>query len=342
MIKIKQAEYRLTLDVNSDVSQASLSVRREDSARALRISFREDGRPFPLSDGVYAVFSARKPDGTVVYADCETDGSTVVYQFTEGLTSVGGRADCEIILFGANSKRITSPRFTLYIREGVTQDGDIESTDEFSALTKLMSEVGDALDNLATEESVNLLYVTAADAVGVAETAAANAAESALRAAESAKEAASAAGGGVITFNGREGAVLPQYGDYTADMVGADPIGSASSESAAAVGEHDSSPAAHAGMFARPSEMYTAAIDTDWTVDTSNGGYKKTVGIPGISADDDPVADVLLGEDTEANKLYLAAWSCVTRITTFDGGAVLWANGERPSNGFTLMLKAVR
>ena len=40
-------------------------------------------------------------------------------------------------------------------------------------------------------------------------------------------QAQAAAGGGVMSFNGRSGTVLPQSGDYTAQMVGADPQGSA-------------------------------------------------------------------------------------------------------------------
>lgn len=42
-----------------------------------------------------------------------------------------------------------------------------------------------------------------------------------------ANEAKAAAGGGVNTFNGRSGTVIPQSGDYTASQVGADPSGSA-------------------------------------------------------------------------------------------------------------------
>lgn len=42
-----------------------------------------------------------------------------------------------------------------------------------------------------------------------------------------AQQAAGAAGGGVSSFNGRAGVVLPQSGDYTAGMVGADAAGSA-------------------------------------------------------------------------------------------------------------------
>lgn len=42
-----------------------------------------------------------------------------------------------------------------------------------------------------------------------------------------AQQAAGAAGGGVSSFNGRSGVVLPQSDDYTAEMVGADAVGSA-------------------------------------------------------------------------------------------------------------------
>lgn len=42
------------------------------------------------------------------------------------------------------------------------------------------------------------------------------------------EQAQNAAGGGVSSFNGRAGAVTPQKGDYTAEMVGADETGAAS------------------------------------------------------------------------------------------------------------------
>lgn len=67
-----------------------------------------------------------------------------------------------------------------------------------------------------------------------------NAAQDARAEAERwAKEAENAAGGGVISFNGRTGAVTPQSGDYTAAMVGAIP--SAEKGKANGVAELDSS-----------------------------------------------------------------------------------------------------
>lgn len=49
------------------------------------------------------------------------------------------------------------------------------------------------------------------------------------------------AGGGVNSFNGRNGAVVPKTGDYTAEQVGADPKGTADAK----VSEHNTSEASH-------------------------------------------------------------------------------------------------
>ena len=67
-------------------------------------------------------------------------------------------------------------------------------------------------------------YAAAAEQANLDAQAAKTAAENAKAAAEkAANEAGAAAGGGVLSFNGRGGAVNPQAGDYTADMVGALP-----------------------------------------------------------------------------------------------------------------------
>lgn len=68
---------------------------------------------------------------------------------------------------------------------------------------------------------------TASDAQAAASLSQTAAEKSAEAAAKSAKDAELAAGGGVISFNGRGGSVAPQKGDYTAEMVGADSEGSA-------------------------------------------------------------------------------------------------------------------
>ena len=68
----------------------------------------------------------------------------------------------------------------------------------------------------------------------------------------------------------------------------------------------------------------------------------QTVSVSSIFATDNPIADVVLGSDVEANALYLAAWALVTRITTANGSITLYANGEAPTTAFSVQLKAVR
>lgn len=100
--------------------------------------------------------------------------------------------------------------------------------------------------------------VVASDAATASTNAAASAVQSesnALASAESAsasaasaeewsKKAEQAAGGGVLSFNGRSGEVTPQSGDYTAEMVGADASGAAEAALAAAAAYTDAQIAA--------------------------------------------------------------------------------------------------
>lgn len=87
---------------------------------------------------------------------------------------------------------------------------------------------------------------------------------------------------------------------------------------------------------------YTVVAPVSWTEDATNGGFTQTVAVSGILATDNPIADVVLGSDVEANALYLAAWALVTRITTANGSITLYANGSAPETAFSVQLKAVR
>lgn len=86
---------------------------------------------------------------------------------------------------------------------------------------------------------------------------------------------------------------------------------------------------------------YTASVTTSWTANSA-GGYYKTVSVSGILGTDNPVADVVLGSDIDANALYLEAWALVTRITTAANSITLYANEDAPETAFTVQLKVVR
>lgn len=85
---------------------------------------------------------------------------------------------------------------------------------------------------------------------------------------------------------------------------------------------------------------YTVPVDTSWS-ENSAGGYYKTVTVSGILASDNPIADVVLGSDVDANEAYRGAWGVVTRIVTADGSITLYAT-DVPETAFTIQLKVVR
>jgi len=84
---------------------------------------------------------------------------------------------------------------------------------------------------------------------------------------------------------------------------------------------------------------FTVNVGTEWQEEGI--GYFQTVAVSGILAADDPIADVVLGEDAEENSLILSAWSNVTRITTAAGAVTIWCK-QPPTTEFTVKLKVVR
>lgn len=123
----------------------------------------------------------------------------------------------------------------------------------------------------------------------------------------------------------------------SASDVGADASGTAAS----AVSTHNSSASAHSALFAAKASTatYTASVTTGWT---QSGSYcTKTVSVSGILAADNPIADVVLGSDADANALYLEAWGMVQRIVTAANSITLYATAN-PQSAFTIQMKVVR
>lgn len=86
---------------------------------------------------------------------------------------------------------------------------------------------------------------------------------------------------------------------------------------------------------------YTVTVTTDW-LEGDDGGYTQSVDVNGVLATDNPIADIVMGEDAEANELYATAWGCINRIVTDDDIVFLYANGDAPATAFTMQLKVVR
>ena len=142
------SDYRLSLDIHDEDSGQSLNVKRGDNkSRRIYITLRDGSQPYHISEDCYAVFAATKPDGKILYNSCTISDCTIQYEMTGQTTNVAGVTECEIRLYGADNQLITSPRFLLIVDETVYDDDKvIDSSDEFTALTELVSEAVRVID----------------------------------------------------------------------------------------------------------------------------------------------------------------------------------------------------
>ena len=153
---------RISLDIHSTSSGETVNAKRGDTARKIIISLVDGGMPYIIGEDCYAVFTGKKPDRNVVFNDCTIKDNTIIYDFTEQTVAVEGRVNCEIKLYGSDGKLITSPKFTICVFGTVYNEGDeVESTDEFNALTSLIASTQKAVREAqeAVEEAQEAIKV---------------------------------------------------------------------------------------------------------------------------------------------------------------------------------------
>lgn len=133
-------EHKITLDIHKIASSAAIRVKKGDTARRLLIHLTESGSPYHIDADCYAVFTALKPDGKVIFNNCRIDDCEIIYDFTEQTVAAIGLMPCEIILYGGAGKQLTSASFQLFVEDTVYDTKkEIESTSEFNALADLIA-----------------------------------------------------------------------------------------------------------------------------------------------------------------------------------------------------------
>lgn len=96
-----------------------------------------------------AVFTALKPDGAVIFNEASVEGCRIVYPLTAQTTAASGTMQCQLRLYGYDGELLISPGFTFLVSETVYDEGDeIESKDEISALTGLVTETNELIDSV--------------------------------------------------------------------------------------------------------------------------------------------------------------------------------------------------
>ncbi|MGM9600649.1 MAG: BppU family phage baseplate upper protein, partial [Faecousia sp.] len=131
----------ISIDVSQSSSPVCVHCKQEDTGRMLRISLSDGGYPYEITPDCYAVFTAEKPDGTILHNPCEIEGNTILYSFTPQTCAAPGKLVAEIKLYGEGDKLLTTASFLIYVDKTVYRDGDpVVSEDEVTTLTRLISE----------------------------------------------------------------------------------------------------------------------------------------------------------------------------------------------------------
>lgn len=150
--------YKISLDIHDHGSHVSLKAKKGDTGRLLYITLTDGGKPYVITGECRAVFTAKKADGNILYNECTVLGNIITYAFTPQTTSTVGKTECEVKLYGAENKLLTSTSFTLMVEDTVYNEGDeVESAKEFSALTSLVSETTTLIHNVENKLASGVL-----------------------------------------------------------------------------------------------------------------------------------------------------------------------------------------
>lgn len=133
------SKYRLTLDIQRNISQISIPVRRYDTGINLRISLTDGGSPYLIENGCLAVFYGKKADGSPIQNSCVIENNTVIrYELTEQTTAFEGIVDCEVRLYSPEGYLLTSPKFIIVVHSRAVDDDDFPLSDNERSVLDLM------------------------------------------------------------------------------------------------------------------------------------------------------------------------------------------------------------
>lgn len=199
----------ITVDLSGEMFFHYIAATQGDTARMVKITIISNNQPYTPEGGAKAILRAKKPDGNSVFNDAivNTDG-TITAELTEQITAAVGNVRCEISLYGADEKVLSTVPFIVKVTPASLNPG-ITSSDEFGALASALAEV-QAVDDVANSaleiatEALNTVEEVEAD-IDAHTQAAENAAARANAAAEQAEEIVEQAAGIITRYGVRFG-----------------------------------------------------------------------------------------------------------------------------------------
>ena len=135
---MEKTVYDITLALGQSPARRLVTVKRYDSHCTLRLRLVSGGKPYPVTEDCHGVFTARKPDGTVIYNPCAREGNVFLYELTPQTTAAVGELRCELKLYGPEEALLTSAAFLMEVADTVySGDEELASSTEAEALTRM-------------------------------------------------------------------------------------------------------------------------------------------------------------------------------------------------------------
>ena len=140
--------HRLTLDLKFSELRPVVNVRQLDSGHRLIVTFVQDGKPYTITEGCTAKFSAITPEGKHLLRDCTIENNTVIYDFDGAESAVVGILDSDIHLFKNGRKLSTSSFHIVVFPTAYAEEGDkIVVSDGYKMLEEALKAAEDFFKN---------------------------------------------------------------------------------------------------------------------------------------------------------------------------------------------------
>ena len=137
---------KITLPVSGEASRVLVCAKQGDAgSRMIHASLTDENGPVLLPEGATATISMIKPDGTSIFNAAEIWDNQIVAVLTEQMLAARGRAFCDVNVFDTDGTLLSSSGFTLDIEKSAHLDDAIESSNEFTALRKIMEGISNPL-----------------------------------------------------------------------------------------------------------------------------------------------------------------------------------------------------
>ena len=143
--------FRCSLDIHDIYSQFTLPIKKGDTSGRLVITLMENGKPYQIIDGCYAIFAGVKANGAILHNACIVEKNTIIYDISKGTTSTAGKIGGEIILYDEEGQELISPRFTIVVHDSIYSEAEVEESGEFLSLINVLSEAKSLIANVESK-----------------------------------------------------------------------------------------------------------------------------------------------------------------------------------------------